>query len=201
MNVVVILAFSRIQNIPKIIPSFERSKVGLTGTFRVIPVCDTVEQVLAWKGVTFAEPILALKKAGWFMGHFLLNVAMDQIFPVPDPCNTIFSVFTDDDELPDSYYAHLEAAFNHHKRPMVMITSMRRWMHGPNPVDFLTADTSHMRVCSAGFEMIYLRGDIAFHYRFANNPIADGFLIEQLYKELAPHFVFLPHLVTEWNRF
>lgn len=201
MNVIMVLAFSRIQNVPKIIPSFERSKTGLGGTFKVIPVCDTVDQVTAWNGVAWAEPVLALKKPGWFMGHWLLNVAWDQLFPLPDPINTIVAVTTDDDDLPDAYFAHLEAAFDHHNKPFVMVTSMRRWMHGPNPIDFLTADAGHMRVCAAGFEMIYLRGDIAGHYRFANNPIADGFLIEQLYKELASGFVFLPHLVTEWNRF
>ena len=117
MNVIVILAFSRIPHMPKIIPSFERSRVGLSGTFRVIPACDTIDQVLAWKDVAFAEPVLALKKPGWFMGHWLLNVAFDQVFPVENPRDTVIAVFTDDDEYPDGFYAELEKEFEKHNRP------------------------------------------------------------------------------------
>jgi hypothetical protein len=201
VNVVIVLAFSRIQNAEKLIATVEASKIGLTGTLTLVPVCDTIEQVLCFKDCQFAEPILAFKRTDRFMAHWLLNVAMDQLFPLPAPIDTIFSVFTDDDAYWDGYYRSLEVEFEKHNRPMVMVTSMRRWFHGPNVVDHLTADAAHMKVCQAGFEMIYLRGDIAQHYRFADNPIADGFLIEQLHKEFANQFVYLPNLMTEWNRF
>ena len=166
----------------------------------MIPACDTIEQVVCWKDVAWAEPVLALKKPGWFMGHWLLNVAFDQLFPVENPRDTIIAVWTDDDEYPDGFYANLEKEFEKHNRPAVMVTNMRRWMHGPTPVDMLHANAAHMRCCSVGLEQIYCRADFAQHYRFGNAYVGDGYAIEQMYKELGNHFVFLPHLVVEWNR-
>lgn len=196
-----LMCFSRIRHAPTIKENLGYALQEFTGKFRLIPICDTIEQVECWKDYPLAEPILALKKRGWFMAHWLLNVALDQLFPAEDPKSRYVLVFTDDDAFEPRHFQNMQEAIEKNNNPSVVVCSMRRWMHSPTPVDQLNADAAHMRCCCAGFEMIYVRSDIMQHYRFANSPVADGYLIEQLHKELASGFCFMPNLVVNWNRY
>jgi hypothetical protein len=200
MDFTVIMAFSRLKHVPSVKQTFIDARKGFDGGFRVIPVCDTIEQVLCWQESPY-EPILALKRPEWFAGHRLLNVALDQLIPLLNPMNHYVGTWTDDDAYEDGFFDALSKRITGAGNPQVAICSMRRWMHQAKPVDHLTADAAHMKVCSVGLEQVYVRSDIMQHYRYGNSPIADGFMVEQLYKECGKGFAFFPELVTNWNRF
>jgi hypothetical protein len=111
------------------------------------------------------------------------------------------STWTDDDAYEPRFFQDLAERIQKANNPQVAVVSMRRWMHRSTPVDHLAATPAHMRVCSVGLEQIYVRADIAQHYRYGNSGIADGFMVEQLYRECGKGFAFFPELVTNWNRF
>lgn len=195
----ILMCFSRMQHTALIKENIGQALQGFTGKYRLIPICDTIEQVLCWRDTPYAEPVLCLKKPGWFMAHWLLNAALEQMFPLPDPGNRYISVWTDDDAYDAGHFQRLEEAIEKNKNPQVAVITMRLWERCPIPRFDLTADAPHMRCCCAGFEQIYVRADLMQFYRFANHPTADGFLIEQLHKEL-PGFCFMPEIVINHNR-
>lgn len=196
-----LMCFSRMRHTGLLKENFEYALKDFAGKFRLIPVCDKVEQVLCWTDTPYAKPVLALGRPGWFQGHYLLNVALDQCFPAEDPLNHFFGTWTDDDAYEPRFFQDLAERLYAAGNPQVGVVSMRRWMHKSAPVDHLAATPAHMRVCSVGLEQIYVRSDIMQHYRYGNSPIADGFMIEQLYRECGKGFAFFPELVTNWNRF
>lgn len=201
ISFIILMCFSRVRHTALLKENIDYALKYFTGQYRLIPVCDTIEQALCWKDKSYAEPIVAMKKPGWFMGHHLLNVAMDQLFPVDNPAQTYVGTWTDDDAYEPRFFQDLAERIEKASNPQVAVVSMRRWMHRTTPVDHLTADAAHMRVCSVGLEQIYVRGDIAQHYRYSNCPIADGFTVEQLYRECGKGFAFFGDLIVNWNRF
>lgn len=201
MNFTIVMAFSRIKHVPSIKQTFKDATIDFNGTLKVVPVCDTVEQVNCWQDVEWADPILVLKKKGWFMGHWMLNVALDQLFPVENPLTHYCGTWTDDDAYENGFFAALSDRIEKAENPQVAAVSMRRWHHKSTPQDHLTADASHMHVCAVGLEQIYVRADVMQHYRYGNSPIADGFMVEQLYRECGKDFLFCNDLVVNWNRF
>jgi len=196
----ILMCFSRMRHTGLLKENIDYALREFTGKYRLVPVCDTIEQVLCWSGVTYAEPLLVAKRPGWFMGHHMLNVALDQLLPVSEPNNHYFGTWTDDDAYEPRFFQDLAERIEKAGNPQVAVVSMRRWMHRSTPVDHLAATHAHMRVCSVGLEQIYVRSDIAQHYRYGNSPIADGFMVEQLYRECGKGFAFFNELVVNWNR-
>lgn len=123
---------------------------------------------------------------GFFVGHWLYNMFLDDTNIVD---SHYYNLITDDDFFEPGMFDKIRSV-----DAPVIVTSMNRGRWG-----VLNADAGHVKIGSMGLEQIHVRGNVAKQYRLNGFYEADGFYIEELWRDRKEQFAFVPEAQCYFN--